>query len=66
MHCKSVPAQEVCAVLTVRKLLQGKHHDVEINLRGIPHIFGLKVGAPRPRPIQNGSEHWSKVIPPSR
>jgi transposase len=38
VHCKSVP--EVRALLTVRKLLQAKLHDVEMSLRG----FGLKVG----------------------
>jgi hypothetical protein len=30
VHCKSLPAQEVRAVLTARKLLQGKLHDVEM------------------------------------
>ncbi len=33
--CKSLAAQEVRAVLTARKLLQGKVHDVEMSLRGI-------------------------------
>ncbi len=27
VHCKSLPAQETRALLTARKLLQGKHHD---------------------------------------
>lgn len=44
VHCKSLPAQEVRAVLTGRKLLQGKRHDVEMSLRGILRGFGLKVG----------------------
>jgi transposase len=33
VHCKSLPAQEVRALLTARKLLQTKNHDVEISLR---------------------------------
>ena len=35
VHCKSLPAQEVRAVLTARKLVQTKLHDVEMSLRGI-------------------------------
>jgi hypothetical protein len=31
MHCKSLTAQETRAVLTVRKLVQSKHHGTEIN-----------------------------------
>ncbi len=45
VHCKSVPAQEVRAVLTARKRLQSKLHDEEVSLRGILRGFGLKVGA---------------------
>jgi transposase len=44
VHCKSLPAQELCAVLTARKLVQGKRHDIEMSLRGILRGFGLKVG----------------------
>lgn len=44
VHCKSLAAQEVRAVLTGRKLLQAKLHDVEMSLRGILRGFGLKVG----------------------
>jgi hypothetical protein len=35
VHCKSLPAQELRAVLTARKLVQGKKHDIEMSLRGI-------------------------------
>ncbi len=35
VHCKSLPAQEVRAMLTARKLVQTKLHDVEMSLRGI-------------------------------
>ena len=44
VHCKSMPAQELRAVLTARKLVQGKRHDIEMSLRGILRGFGLKVG----------------------
>ena len=45
VHCKSMAAQELRAVLTARKLIQGKMHDVQMSLRGILRGFGLKVGA---------------------
>jgi transposase len=44
VHCKSIAAQEVRALLTARKLLQSKLRDVENHLRGILRGFGLKVG----------------------
>jgi len=44
VHCKSMEAQEVRAVLTARKLVQRKLRDVENYLRGILRGFGLKVG----------------------
>jgi transposase len=44
VHCKSMSAQETRAVLTSRKLVQSKLHDVENHLRGILRGFGLKVG----------------------
>jgi transposase len=44
VHCKSIGAQEVRAVLTARKLVQTKCQDVENSLRGILRGFGLKVG----------------------
>jgi len=44
VHCKSMDAQEVRAVLTARKLVQSKLLDVENSLRGILRGFGLKVG----------------------
>ena len=49
VHCKSVPAQETRALLTARKLLQSKQHDVELSLRGVLRGFGLKVGPTTPR-----------------
>jgi transposase len=44
VHCKSIAAQEVRAMLTARKLMQSKLRDVENHLRGILRGFGLKVG----------------------
>ena len=49
VHCKSLPAQEMRALLTARKLLQSKNHDVEMSLRGVLRGFGLKVGRTTPR-----------------
>src|SRR3954452_18023640 len=45
VHCKSITAQEIRAMLTARKLVQSKPLDVENSLRGILRGFGLKVGA---------------------
>jgi len=44
VHCKSLAAQEVRALLTARKLIQGKLHDIEMSIRSILRGFGLKVG----------------------
>jgi len=49
VHCKSMAAQEVRSLLTARKLVQTKLHDVEMSLRGILRGFGLKVGATTPK-----------------
>ena len=49
VHCKSLPAQEVRALLTARKLVQAKLHDTEMSLRGILRGFGLKVGPTTPK-----------------
>lgn len=49
VHCKSVISQEVRALLTTRKLLQTKRHDIEMSTRGILRGFGLKVGATTPK-----------------
>ncbi len=48
VHCKSLAAQEVRAMLTARKLVQSKLLDVENSLRGILRGFGLKVGKTTP------------------
>lgn len=53
VHCKSLAAQEVRALLTTRRLLQTKRHDVEMSLRGILRGFGLKVGATSARRFED-------------
>jgi len=35
VHCKSIEAQETRAILSARKLVQSKLHDVEMSLRGL-------------------------------
>lgn len=52
VHCKSLPAQDLRAVLTARKLVQEKRHDLEMSLRGILRGFGLKVGHTTPRSFE--------------
>src|SRR3982750_4214803 len=49
VHCKSLPAQEVRALLTTRKLLQAKRPDGEMSLRSVLRGFGLKVGPTTPK-----------------
>src|ERR1700751_5202675 len=48
VHCKAIPAQEVRALLTARKLVQSKLIDIEMSLRGILRGFGLKIGKTNP------------------
>ena len=48
VHCKSIAAQETRALLSARKLVQVKLHDIEMSLRGILRGFGLKVGRTTP------------------
>lgn len=44
VHAKTLPAQDIRALLTGRRLLLGKLRDVELGIRGILRGFGLKVG----------------------
>jgi transposase len=48
VHCKSIAGQETRALLTARKPVQVKLHDIEMSLRGILREFGLKVGPTTP------------------
>lgn len=52
VHCKSLPSQEVRALLSARKLLQTKRIDVEMSIRGILRGFGLKVGSTTSRTFE--------------
>ena len=45
VHCKSVSAQEVRAVLGARKAIQQGMITLEMSMRGLLRNFGLKVGA---------------------
>lgn len=45
VHAKTLPAQEVRALLVARKQLLGNLVDLELSLRGILRGFGLKVGS---------------------
>ena len=65
VHCKSLPAQEVRALLIARKLLQGKLHDVEMSLRGILRGFGVKVGQTTPRLRRPGAHAGRGTADPS-
>ena len=44
VHCKTLPSQEVRAIITARKTLLGKLIDIELSMRGILRGFGLKLG----------------------
>ena len=44
VHAKSASSQEMRALLTARKLIQGKLLDIESGIRGLLRGFGLKVG----------------------
>lgn len=44
VHCKSVSAQEVRAVLSARKAVRQGFITLEMSLRGLLRNFGLKVG----------------------
>ena len=44
VHAKTIPAQEIRALLVARKQLQARLNDVELGPRGILRGFGLKLG----------------------
>ncbi|MCQ0093976.1 hypothetical protein FGD77_20380 [Roseovarius sp. M141] len=44
VHCKSVSAQEMRAVLTARKSIQQAAINLELSIRGLLRNFGLKMG----------------------
>jgi transposase len=49
VHCKSISAQELRALLSIRRALQKAVLDIEQSLRGVLRNFGLKLG-----PISKG------------
>jgi transposase len=53
VHAKSASAQEVRALLTARKLIQGKLLDIESGIRGVLRGFGLEVGPIKPRQVRH-------------
>jgi transposase len=59
VHCKSMAAQETRALLTARKLLQAKLHDIEMSLRGILRALASRSGQPHPWASRRGSGNWS-------
>ena len=66
VHCKSMAAQEVRALLTARKLVQSKLLDVQMSLRGLLRGFGLKVGPRHRAGSPGGSGIWSRATQPWR
>src|SRR4051794_38944844 len=44
VHCKTLPSQEVRAIITARKTLLGKLIDIELSMRGILRGFGRAEG----------------------
>ena len=67
VHVKTLPAQEVRALLTARKLLVGKLQDIELGIRGLLRGFGLRVGViskgkyeARIRELVAGHRCWSR------
>ena len=63
VHCKSIEAQEIRAVLTARKLLQSKLRDIENSLRGVLRGFGLKVGKTTECTFAERIGSWLPAIP---
>jgi len=71
VHRKSVPSQEVRALLAVRKQMQIKAMDLEQTLRGLLRGFGLKVGdvsrgklAARIRELVSGHAMLERIAEP--
>src|SRR3954469_17493735 len=52
LHCKSLPAQEVRALLTTRKLLQAKREEIKMILRGGPRSNRLRPASSGPAALK--------------
>ncbi len=67
VHCKSMSAQEIRAMLTARKLVQSKLQDVENSLRG--HIARLRAKGRQDdedAALRRGSANWLSTSRPLR
>jgi transposase len=71
VHCKTLAAQEIRALLVARKQLQAKLLDLELCIRGILRGFGLKLGvvtrsgfAARVRELVDGHPMLEQVAGP--
>ena len=71
VHRKSMPSQEVRALLAARKQLQIKAMDIEQTVRGLLRGFGLKVGdvsrgklAARIRELVSGHAMLERIVEP--
>ena len=62
VHCKSLPAQEVRALLTTRKLLQAKRHDVDVVLAvDDPGLRGIKLQTAVRQTTPDGLPHRPRL-----
>ena len=62
VHCKSMEAQETRTMLTARKLVQSKLHDVQNTLRGLLRGFGLRSARRRIGLSRRACVSWWKGI----
>jgi transposase len=58
VHAKALPARDMRALLTGRRLLLGKLRDIELGIRGILRGFGLKVGKISKGSLPHASGRW--------
>jgi transposase len=63
VHCKSIAAQEMRALLTARKLIQAKLFDVEMSVRGILSGSVSRSGRRRRAALLDASVSWSPATP---
>jgi transposase len=52
VHCKTLPSQEVRAIITARKTVLSKLIDVELSIRGILRGFGLDADGDHGGPVE--------------
>ncbi len=66
VHCKSVSAQEVRALLSARRAVQQGMIALEMSLRGLLRNFGLKVGTVSKGRFEAASGNWLTAMPRSK